>query len=445
MVFTSLFRRLHQRRIACGAGLSSWTYLLGQSEVLTHYLRLALWPAGLCLSYKWPVPGGFLEVWPNFVFITSLLIGSMYLAVKRPHIGFVALSFFIVLGPTSSVIPIRDLAFEHRMYLPLASLVTFVVTGLIWLTTIRLPNRIPMPLLLGLFYAVAVVLAVVTFQRNTVYQSDLALWSDTVNKAPDNDEAWSSLGTSYASLKQYDSAREAFSRAVSLNPYDAKTRASLGGLLLDAGDLASAESHLLRSLEMDPVNELATMNLGNLRLEQGRPQEAAQLLQQLLPDCEKPEEVRLSLSAAYLSMGDYYQAAEQCRAILEENSESVDARINLACALNAMHRLDEAVKEIERALEIAPDNANALGTLAALIRPTDSLRAKAALQKALSIAPDSPDFNLALADIYFQVQPAEAIPYYEAALKQRPDDVSAHLNVAMALDLSGKQTRLFRT
>ena len=35
----------------------------------------------------------------------------------------VAISFFFILAPSSSIVPIADLAFEHRMYLPLAAVI----------------------------------------------------------------------------------------------------------------------------------------------------------------------------------------------------------------------------------------------------------------------------------------------------------------------------------
>ena len=35
-------------------GFTWWSYLLTQPGVIVHYLRLAFWPAGLCLDYGWP-------------------------------------------------------------------------------------------------------------------------------------------------------------------------------------------------------------------------------------------------------------------------------------------------------------------------------------------------------------------------------------------------------
>ena len=48
---------------------------------------------------------------------------------KNTLVGFWAAWVFLNLAPTSTILPIRDLAFEHRMYLPLAGLAVLAVWG----------------------------------------------------------------------------------------------------------------------------------------------------------------------------------------------------------------------------------------------------------------------------------------------------------------------------
>ena len=36
------------------SGPSPWTYLLNQSVMITHYLRLVVWPHGLVSDYGYP-------------------------------------------------------------------------------------------------------------------------------------------------------------------------------------------------------------------------------------------------------------------------------------------------------------------------------------------------------------------------------------------------------
>jgi len=65
---------------------------------------------------------------PGLVIVT-LLSATAWGLIRRSWLGFAGAWFFLILAPTSSFIPIRDPAFEHRMYLPLAAVVAVVLIG----------------------------------------------------------------------------------------------------------------------------------------------------------------------------------------------------------------------------------------------------------------------------------------------------------------------------
>lgn len=101
--------------------LPVWQYGLTQLHVVVRYIRLVLVPVGLNMDHDVPVAGGVLE--PMTMASLVVLIGIVGLAwtVRRtnPVVAFAVFWFFITLSPTSSVVPIRDLMFEHRLYLPM--------------------------------------------------------------------------------------------------------------------------------------------------------------------------------------------------------------------------------------------------------------------------------------------------------------------------------------
>ncbi len=110
-------------------GFSSWSYLRTQPGVLVHYLRQVFWPTGLCLDYGWPAANSFGQIVLPGLSIVGLLGLTGWALVKRPALGFLGAVFFLVLAPTSSFVPLKDAAFEHRMYLPLAAVVVLLVIG----------------------------------------------------------------------------------------------------------------------------------------------------------------------------------------------------------------------------------------------------------------------------------------------------------------------------
>ena len=104
-------------------------YAVSQPQVLLHYIRLALWPDALALDYAWPV-SELKEAVPSLVIVLSMVGGTVWALRRRYQASYPTVWFFVILAPTSSFMPVQDLVFEHRMYLPLAGLVVFVVLGL---------------------------------------------------------------------------------------------------------------------------------------------------------------------------------------------------------------------------------------------------------------------------------------------------------------------------
>ena len=109
--------------------VSALSYALNQPQVIVHYLRLVFWPQDLCLDYYWPVSRDPLEIVPYAILIIGLVGATVWALRSAPAMGFLGACFFLVLAPTSSVMPLNDLAAEHRMYLPSVSVIVIIVLG----------------------------------------------------------------------------------------------------------------------------------------------------------------------------------------------------------------------------------------------------------------------------------------------------------------------------
>lgn len=178
--------------------LTPLQYALSQLGVLCHYLWLCFDPHGLCLDPNWPVAGTPAAILGPALVIGFLLMLTAWFVWRRPALGFVGAWFFVILAPTSSVVPIFDLAYDHRMYLSLAAVCMAFVLGLhaVWQ---QLGERTHLPLFRRAWLPPVVMAAVVgvfasqTLLRNATYQSVLSIWQDTVDKAPHNPRARYSL------------------------------------------------------------------------------------------------------------------------------------------------------------------------------------------------------------------------------------------------------------
>ncbi len=97
-------------------GINPWSYAVTQFDVIVHYLRLALWPDLLIFDYAWPIAEPLSSVLPSAVVVSALLGGTVLALIRWPWVGFWGAWFFLILAPTSSIMPIADVAFEHRRY-----------------------------------------------------------------------------------------------------------------------------------------------------------------------------------------------------------------------------------------------------------------------------------------------------------------------------------------
>lgn len=165
-------------------------YLLTQTHVILHYLRLCIWPFGLCLDYDWPLVDGIAAgAVPGAALLLAFGAGVVGAARRRAW-AFPGLAFFMLLAPTSSVLPVADVAFDHRMYLPLYCVVVLLV-GAGWRAlgrgvpragsaAARPAPRWPAAATAGIVLA----LAWATHLRNRDFQDPRILWSQSLQRNP---------------------------------------------------------------------------------------------------------------------------------------------------------------------------------------------------------------------------------------------------------------------
>jgi len=134
---------------------------------------------------------------------------------RRPKLGFLGACFFAILAPTSSVVPVATQAMaEHRMYLPLAAVVTFVVVAAY--AGQRKISRHAAVVSLAVATLAACALAATTYMRNNDYRDEPTIWTDTLSKAPGNSRAMVNLGVVLQRQGESEEAMALYKRALYL-------------------------------------------------------------------------------------------------------------------------------------------------------------------------------------------------------------------------------------
>ena len=387
------------------AGLNPWSYAVTQCEVIVHYLRLAAWPNPLVFDYAWPIAKPLSSVVPSAAVVLALLAGTVLALRQRGWVGFWGAWFFLVLAPTSSIMPIADVAFEHRMYLPLAAVVAVVVIGGHDLLE-RLGRRLRASGNLrgwveaGLAVAAVAVLGNETVRRNEDYRSELAMWSDTVAKRPDNPRAHSNLGYALGHQGKLEEAIAHYSEALRLKPDNVDVQNNLGSALRDQGRIEEAIAHLTEALRLNPNHADAQYNLGSALSDQGRIEEAIAHLTEALRLKPTYAEAQNNFGAALYRQGKLEEAIAHYSEALRLKPNYVDAQYNLSSALIDLGRNGEAVAHLTEALRLNPNHADA--------------------HNSLGIA------------LHSQRKVEEAIAHFAIAVRLRPDFTEARDNLRAA-------------
>lgn len=263
---------------------TAWTYLLTQAGVVVHYLRLAFAPTSLAFLYDWPLAASLSSVAWQAALLGGLLALTVYLVIRRHPAGFVGAWFFLILAPTSTIVPIlTEVAAEHRMYLPLAAVIAAVVMGVF--AGGRRLRLAPRPS--GAGAAVAVVLAAAllgaaTHERNRVYGSAGTLWQDAVSVRPNDARPRVAFAEALAADGRLADAEAQLVTALTIAPDDPVAHVRLGVLLARQREFDKAVPHLERALAIRPGDIDAHRWLAQVLAAESRDRQAVEHYEQAL-------------------------------------------------------------------------------------------------------------------------------------------------------------------
>ncbi len=426
------------------------TYLETQPGVILHYLQLAFWPAGLSLDYNWTAPESILEIAVPGVIVMALLGLTVVGVVMRSAWGFLAAAFFLILSPTSSFIPIRDAAFDHRMYLPLAAVVTLAVFG-VYLAWRRISGIDESPsaerneavlarwVPAGLAAVVALALGWATIGRNSAYASEQAIWNDVITKRPDNWRAYASLARIAEEQGQGGDAIALYTKAAGIDQNEPQVQLSLADALAKQGNLQEALGHYDRAIFLEPTSAVANNNRGVALVNLSRLREAEDAYQRALKLDGSFADAANNLAGLWVTEHRFDDAVKLASEVVAKRPDFALAHANLALALFGKNELDPAILHFRKALELGGPNDDLEAKLAiALIARGEFDEAVDYLEKGLRKRPNDANAHFYLASLYDKNKQIEkAIAGYRQTLELNPNHLEARLNLGSILAQQG--------
>lgn len=324
-------------------GLSRHDYMATQLRVMATYLRLLVLPMGQNLDYDYPLLGSFLlpEVVLSALLVAVVMGTGVFLAARgakeghapRLCAGYGLIFFFMAISVESSVIPIRDVIYEHRLYLPNAGAAMFFSAALMgaydFLRGRQAVNARPLVWALAATVLLSVPLAAATWSRNGLWADEVLLWRDVAAKSPAKARVRNNLGYVLYWKGMTREALEEFRKAVDLDPSFADARYNLGNSYKDLGRMDEAAREFEEAVRIEPGKLNARNNLGLAYYTLGRYAEAAEQFVYIISVSPGHFRARNHLGLAYLKLGRQREAAGEFRAALSINPAFEDAAANL--------------------------------------------------------------------------------------------------------------------
>ncbi len=344
----------HTSSVGATDAITPIDYALNQGAVILSYLRLSIWPHPLLIDYGMPGPVTIGAAWPALAAVALLGIATLALFARRRAVAFPAAWFFVILAPTSSIVPIvTEVGADRRMYLPLAGVIALAVTGgyaLLWWVAARRARLIGACAVA----AVAALLAWATVKRNAEYRSPIVLWQAVRDADPGNFRAPNNLGILLQEQGSMEEAIAQFREAARLRPDAARIHYNLGNALLAAGRPAEAITPYREALRLDPKYGKAHHNLAVALGRTGAADEAITHFAEALRIDPRDAECHFHMAVALRLTGDQDGAISHLHRALEIHPGYADAHRNLGAILQGRGDLDSAIDHYLRALESDP-------------------------------------------------------------------------------------------
>jgi tetratricopeptide (TPR) repeat protein len=428
-------------------------------------------PARLNLMYDFQLSNGLL-IPPQTLFAILVLLAMglfiILLAPKNRLAAFAVFWFLANLLVESSVIPL-EIIFEHRMYVPSMFLILAAVSWVYWFLDTRINGA-----RIAIIFLV-VILSVITWQRNKIWQNEISLWTDVVKKnpylvkgyvnlgnafgkngddvqaemyyrkaialKPNDEKAYLNLGTALKSQKRYEEALSSYSRAVALGSGNSvQLHNNLSHLYMELQQYSEAVQHAQEALKIDRYNYNAIFNLGTAYFKSGKFKQAQSVFLNALELYPDNSDFYLRLGATFENQGKLQEAIESLNKVIELHDTNLARAYNMLGIIYwRQKKYDDSVASAKKSLAIDPGLLDAYVTLGITYEEMgyqdmafDQFRK--AWQQGLDMVGL---FNSWALNFLRMNNPDKAILYLQEAINLQPDHIASHENLGIAFQKKG--------
>lgn len=443
---------------ASAAHLPPATWFLTQTSVVPfEYFRKMLFPFNMNIDIGFPILTDWLQM-ENGLGIIALGLFIFFwiqlsnrsskpdsLEVERRFVGFGMAWILLTLLPTSSFIPLLDVAVEHRTYLPMVGFV-FLAAGAFGY--VRAWDILPAPSFpekkLVHSCAILILLSFSTgvMVRNGDWKDEVTLWSDAKKKSPNLVRPYNNVGEAYDKLGKYDEAIREFEGALKIDPNYFFGLNNLGNIYGKQRKLPEAISYFQRALEQKPDYSPAHYNIARAFHLTGKRQEAAESYRKAIKSNPYFEQAFYNLAYLSMELSRFDEAIQNFNKFLVMQPNHSKAHFGLGNGLMMKGQLDLALAEYRKSAELDPSFAFPYLNIANIQMQTKNIPAAIEnFEKALGINPSMPAVHLSLGMVYHQAlgNQEKALSHLKESLRLAPNQPRAKSIQSLIQNMENKQ------
>jgi len=263
------------------------TYLFTEFRVLVTYLRLLLLPVNQQLDYDYPVYDSFLtpSVMASALALLLLAAAGAYALYRGERCGSSLLMlsgfgipwFFVTLSVESGLVPMDDVIFENRLYLPsIGIFMTVTAIGS------RFPRLIPSTCRqvagLALVLSVIAVFSGATLRRNSLWADTVRFMEDNAAKSPGKERVQILLGDTYLRQGRPRDALAVYEKIPLTPDTPQHLLTNLANAYVRTGDMTKGIELYYRAMARDPKDYIPYSMLGTIFMTRGEHATARELL-----------------------------------------------------------------------------------------------------------------------------------------------------------------------
>jgi len=257
---------------------------------------------------------------------------------------------------------------------------------------------------------------VVINMNRGLYDKAYELSKESVQKYPNNAEAWYYLGELHGRFEKYEEMSAAFDKSLSIAPtfqpqieqqrmkyfaenynkalknyykpaqqeedqakrkelfeqaaqqflYSYQSMPSrlepltpMSVSFLEIGDTATAEKYILKAIEMNPTNDTLMVQVGDFYYRSNQSQKSLDMYEKALSVNPNSVDAMLAIGEIYSSQKEWDAALEKFKSAQELQPDNAAIPNNVAIILYNNEQYEEAMPYIKRTVELEPDNKSA--------------------------------------------------------------------------------------